>query len=65
MEESLYQEMMEGHLLQTGKVTTTALAWKTGLDQRRLQRFRTWGVENGKIRVVTRIPSVGDDWGSF
>lgn len=45
-----------------GCVSTVAMRWRFGFDSRRLSRFRSWGLRQGRLRDVTRIPSKGD-WG--
>ena len=58
-DEVLYKELSD---CLTGNVSTVALCWKFGIEPIRLHRFRTWGVINNKLRVVTRVPSLTDDW---
>ena len=58
-EEALYKELAD---VLTGNVSTVALCWRYGIDTLRLHRFRSWGVFHNKLRVVTRVPSLKDDW---
>jgi hypothetical protein len=58
-EEALYKELAN---VLTGNVSTVALCWRCGIDTLKLQRFRSWGVVNNKLRVVTRAPNPNDDW---
>jgi hypothetical protein len=58
-EEALYKELAN---VLTGNVSTVALCWRYGIDTLRLHRFRSWGVVNNKLRVVTRAPTPNDDW---
>ena len=58
-EEALYKELLQDL---TGNVSTAALCWRYEIDPLQLHRFRSWGVLNKKLRVVTRVPSPTDDW---
>jgi hypothetical protein len=58
-EEAMYNELAN---VLTGNVSTAALCWRCGIDTLKLHRFRSWGVVNNKLRVVTRAPNPNDDW---
>lgn len=58
-EEAMYVELAS---VLTGNVSTVALCWRYGIDTLKLHRFRSWGVANNKLRVVTRAPNPNDDW---
>jgi len=62
-EELLYIELIETGCLK-GDISTTALCWRFSLDSQRLKHFIEWGVSEEKLKVVTRAPSPGDDWGA-
>ena len=57
-EDSLYRELLESNFL-NGDVSIMALSWRLGLDQ---QKLRSWGLRHSRIRVVSRIPNLSDDW---
>lgn len=56
----LFQELLESDCL-TGKVSVTACCWKTGIDPVKLRSFVA---RHERIRLVTRVPIMGDDWGA-
>ena len=59
-EENLCDELVaEGCL--NGKVSTVAMCWLFGIDERSLARLRSWGRKRRAISSVWRVPNVGDD----
>ena len=63
-EDNLCDELVaEGCL--NGKVSTVAMCWFFGVDERSLARLRSWGRKRRKISIVWRVPNIGDDeWGN-
>ena len=63
-EENLCDELVaEGCL--NGKVSTVAMRWFFGVDERSLTRLRSWGRKRRKMSIVWRVPNIGDDeWGN-
>lgn len=56
----LYKELMDSGCL-GGKVSLQACCWRTGLHVHKLKAF---AFRHDQIRIVTRVPTTGDDWGS-
>ena len=42
-----------------GDISIMALSWRMAIDPRKLRR---WGLRHRRVRVISRIPSPGDDW---
>lgn len=56
----LFRELVESDCL-TGKVSIQECCWKTGLDPIKLYAFLS---RNEQVRLVTRVPTKGDDFGA-
>lgn len=57
-DESLFKELLEMDYL-NGDISIMALSWRMAIDPRKLRR---WGLRHKRVRVISRIPSPGDDW---
>lgn len=57
-DESLFKELLEMDYL-NGDISIMALSWRMAIDPRKLRR---WGLRHQRVRVISRIPSPGDDW---
>jgi hypothetical protein len=42
-----------------GDISIMALSWRMAIDPRKLRR---WGWRHKRVRVISRVPSPGDDW---
>lgn len=63
-EEALYKELVDEKAL-NGKLSTAALCFRYGIDERTIKRLRVWGLHSAKIRSIFRVPNTGDDdWGT-
>lgn len=59
---SLYDICMKNKYF-SGKVSTSALAWRIGKKQ--MEIVREYGIRENLLKVTTRIPCIGeDDWGA-
>jgi hypothetical protein len=57
-DENLFKELTEmGYL--NGDISIMALSWRMAIDS---QKLRRWGLRHKRIRVVSRVPTSGDDW---
>lgn len=57
-EENLFKELLEMDYL-NGDISVMALSWRIAMDPRKLRR---WGLRHKRVRIISRIPSPGDDW---
>eukprot|EP00536_Pseudo-nitzschia_multiseries_P015797 jgi/Psemu1/292209/fgenesh1_pg.956_\ len=58
VDEDLFKELMDmGYL--NGDISIMALSWRLAIDSRKL---RHWGLRQKRVRVISRVPSSGDDW---
>jgi len=58
LDENLFKELMAMEYL-NGDVSIMALSWRLAIDPRKL---RHWGLRHKRVRVISRVPSSGDDW---
>jgi hypothetical protein len=56
--ENLFRELLEMEYL-NGDISIMALSWRMAIDPRKLRR---WGWRHKRVRVISRVPSPGDDW---
>ena len=59
-DDALFRELLGSDCL-TGKISVAACCWKTGLDPAKLVAFVA---RSSHLRLVTRVPAAGDDWGA-
>ena len=57
-DDNLFKELLEMDYL-NGDISIMALSWRMAIDPRKLRR---WGLRHRRVRVISRIPSPGDDW---
>ncbi|OEU14830.1 hypothetical protein FRACYDRAFT_241388 [Fragilariopsis cylindrus CCMP1102] len=57
-DENLFKELIEMDYL-NGDISIMALSWRMAIDP---QKLRRWGLRHKRIRVVSRVPTYGDDW---
>ena len=57
-DENLFKELIEMDYL-NGDISIMALSWRMAIDS---QKLRRWGLRHKRIRVVSRVPTYGDDW---
>jgi hypothetical protein len=58
LDENLFKELLEMQYL-NGDISIMALSWRMAMDPRKLRR---WGLRHKRVRVISRVPSSGDDW---
>ena len=59
-DELLYREMVDSECL-GGKVSLQACSWRMGLN---IHKLRAFALRHDRIRIITRVPMAGDDWGA-
>ena len=59
-DERLFKELIEMDYL-NGDVSIMALSWRMAIDP---QKLRRWGSYHKRVRVISRVPTSGDDWDS-
>ena len=57
--QSLFEELVKARFL-SGQMSKSALGFKLGFEQKRLNAFIQWGVNNKKLVLVERIPNPDD-----
>ena len=57
-DENLLKELLEMEYL-NGDISIMALSWRMAMDP---QKLRRWGLRHKRVRVISRVPSSGDDW---
>ena len=57
-DENMLKELLEMEYL-NGDISIMALSWRMAMDPRKLRR---WGLRHKRVRVISRVPSSGDDW---
>ena len=57
-DDNLFKELLVMDYL-NGDISIMALSWRMAIDPRKLRR---WGLRHKRVRVISRIPSPGDDW---
>ena len=60
LDDTLLRELQECDCL-NGNVSTVAIAWRFGLDE---EKLKSWAIRHDKLRLVSRLPAVGDDCGA-
>lgn len=56
----LYKELMESDCL-NGTVSLQACSWRTSLN---INKLRPFALRHDRIRIISRVPAAGDDWGA-
>ena len=57
-DENLFQELLDMEYL-NGDISIMALSWRMAIDPRKL---RMWGFRHKRVKILSRVPSAGDDW---
>jgi hypothetical protein len=56
----LYKELIEADCLD-GTVSLQACSWRTSLN---INKLRAFALRHDRIRIISRVPAAGDDWGA-
>jgi hypothetical protein len=56
----LYRELIESDCLD-GAVSLQACSWRTNLN---INKLRAFALRHDRIRIISRVPAAGDDWGA-
>ena len=59
-DETLLKELQESDCL-LGTTSIVAISWHLGLDKDKLY---SWALRQDTIRIISRLPAPGDDWGA-
>ena len=59
-DEALLKELQESDCL-LGTTSIVAISWRLGLDE---DKLRSWAIRQDNIRIISRLPTSGDDWGA-
>lgn len=59
-DDSLLRELQESDCL-SGNASIVAISWRLSVDE---EKLRSWALHHDKLRIVSRIAALGDDWGA-